>query len=266
MFCTRNLKRQKRNATLVVETLDDRLVLSAASAVGTHATAAVEVTRATTDSAGLIHRFDAALDGINGLVNRGLNHFNGQVNNQIGGVDTVTQALIGPTVAGINNFASVNVAREAVLNRVTSAVVNPFDRFISRFDVGLNRYTREINNQLIVLGRQFDTTDSALESAVIAVTANVRAEEAADSGQWLSELQGGRANLQNEIDSARSAITSADPSRSPRTILRRTVVRRGTTTATAGSDRSRLGRRPRPRQARTRRLASPPSRSTPSEW
>jgi hypothetical protein len=266
MFCTRNLKRQKRNATLVVETLDDRLVLSAASAVGTHATAAVEVTRATTDSAGLIHRFDAALDGINGLVNRGLNHFNGQVNNQIGGVDTVTQALIGPTVAGINNFASVNVAREAVLNRVTSAVVNPFDRFISRFDVGLNRYTREINNQLIVLGRQFDTTDSALESAVIAVTANVRAEEAADSGQWLSELQGGRANLQNEIDQP--------VARSPALIHRgRRVPYSGGPWSGAeqplrrpGSDRSRLGRRPRPRQARTRRLASPPSRSTPSEW
>jgi hypothetical protein len=236
MSCTRNLKRQKRNATLVVESLDDRVVLSAASAVGLHAAAAVEVTRAATESAGLIQRFDAALDGINGLVNRGLNHFNGQVNNQIGGVDAVTQALFGQTVAGINNFASVNVAsevaNEAALNRVAIAIVNPFDRFISTFDVGLNRFTREINNRLVLLGRQFDTADSALESPMITATANVQAEEVADSGRWLSELQAGRANLQNEIDSARTAIASADPPQSPRTIVKRTVA--GTATAGIG--------------------------------
>jgi hypothetical protein len=230
MFCASNLRRQKRKVSLVVESLDDRVVLSAIAAVGAHAAAAVEVARATTQSARLIDRFDAALDRINGLVNRGFDHFDGLINNQIGGVDAVTQGLISQGMAGVSNDAIVNDAREAALNQVTIAVVNPLDRFISTFDVGLNRFTRDINNQLVQLRRTFDRADPALESATIAVTANVQAEEAAAGDQWLSELQAGRANLQDEIDSARTAITSSETSRSQRT----PGVRGATTTAPPG--------------------------------
>ncbi len=166
MICSGNAKRHKRKVTVAVESLDDRIVLSAASALGTQAAAAVEIAPATPHSAGLVRRFDAGLDHLNGLANQGLDNFNGQVNNQIGGVDAATQALIGQTGMGINNVPIVNVGTIMALNRVNIAVAEPLDRFISRFEIGLNRFTRDINNRLVLLGRRFDSSDPALESAV----------------------------------------------------------------------------------------------------
>jgi hypothetical protein len=220
--------------TLVVESLDDRVVLSAPSAIGAHAAAAVGVTRASSQSAGLIRRFDAALERINGLVNRGLDHFNGLVNNQIGGVDAAIQTLNSQSMPGISNDPIVNDAREAALKQVTIGIVNPLDRFISRFDTGLNRFTRAINDQFAQLGRQFNRADTALRSAVIAVTANVESDVAAAGGRWLGELQAGRANLQDQIDSALTAIASDQASRSQRMVVTTHGARSGMTTSPAG--------------------------------
>jgi hypothetical protein len=76
------LQRQKHRAIPLVESLDDRVVLSAASTIGTPAAAAVEIARATNRSTRLLHRFHASVNHLNGQV-RELNVWRANLQNAI---------------------------------------------------------------------------------------------------------------------------------------------------------------------------------------
>jgi hypothetical protein len=194
-------EKKKRRARPCVEPLDDRVVLSGASALATHAMA----TAATHAHQGIIARFDATVDRFEDQAVTNFDLAGRRIDRSV----TTNQGDVRRDAARLQNGTIPSARTAAVqLSRSTDALARALGQFADRSELRWNQTARTLDNRLDqAVGRDVGT-DPALGPAAQAAEANLATRNAELASDLAQELAAARTNLQAAIGSAQAAAAA----------------------------------------------------------
>ena len=202
-------ERKKRRARPGVEPLDNRVVPSGASALGTPAVAAAAHLAAPPHQ-GVATRFGATVSHIESQV---MTPFD-RASHRIDHVETIDQGAVDRAAAR-TIAATIPSARAAAvrLTRSTDTIARNFDQSAIRTDLRWNRTARILDDRLDQAVRRDVRRDPALEPMALAAEAHLTTLNAELGSRLAGQLAAARTNLQAAISSAQATAANVPAQR-----------------------------------------------------
>jgi hypothetical protein len=205
-------EKRKWRARPSVEPLEDRIVPSGVSALGTHAAAAAAAHVAA-------HPHQEVAAGLDATVNRFDKQDATQFDRASRGID---RALATDHRALSTRTGAVQLARS------TSTIAKDFGQFVARSELQWNRTAGTLDNRFDQAVQRSVTTDPALEPAAMAAASNFSTTNAELGVRLVGELAAAQSDLQAAISSAEATaagVRAHAPTARPAAAVRAAVGR-----------------------------------------